>query len=872
MTALPFIIQCPSTGIYSVTPEAVEFLSKIRGPLAVIAIAGKYRTGKSFLMNRVLFESGGNFQVGSTVNACTKGIWILDQLVQCELADGRTIPALVIDTEGIGSLEANSTHDCRIFTLALLLSSLFIYNSVGAIDDSALKTLSLVANISKRVRIAADKDPSSEDLAKIFPSFCWVLRDVTLRLETQDGQPITPNQYLENSLRDTGTGDDVDPVKQVLRDCFRERTCVTLVRPCQEEKDLQNLDANSPNSSLRPIFLEQAKAAGALFRARARPKRYLNQDVSGAMLVTMAQDFVKTINNGTVPVIKDSWQLIAEIQTKETIESLLDRFASKARENRLRGPPMGREHCEAIVRSWTQQCTTTFAEQALLKDQQIFKDQLFSRLDRQCKDTLHENDLALSKFLESRGQVLKEECLQASEWNDVCLLFKSADASLASSMQLTPSSTSLWTQVKNDILWPCLHELALKIHAKLNSCRAREDEERVFIGRLNEHVASLEKRRVELEARLVEQEQITLAEQDAACQEAKRQKTIHNAELACANEHAAGLERRVLETTEACQTRILEVDTEHQATLGSLAEARARLDALNDENIRLEACVAELRVQVGKEESLRHNLQASDSQVASLRGEVAGCEERMRGQEARLQMFVEECTNETTLMKGEFDAERSRWSTTRAEHEESYARLVSTASKDQQELQRKLTLAEAEVQQCLGRYKDLESEMGRSREEVQRLVSLLENERGLLATCRKEQDELVTKHGQETKCLKDKMLDEHARFCDRARELESQLFASKTEIQAVRQRLIKIEDEVTRCRGYQTEMLKFQAEANTFKATNEFLAAERLIMSKRVEELREKCSQVQRECNDTKNEHKMAMLRAQLARPSANQQ
>ena len=43
--------------------------------VAVAAIAGPYRTGKSFLANRILNQSKG-FEIGSTTQACTKGIWI----------------------------------------------------------------------------------------------------------------------------------------------------------------------------------------------------------------------------------------------------------------------------------------------------------------------------------------------------------------------------------------------------------------------------------------------------------------------------------------------------------------------------------------------------------------------------------------------------------------------------------------------------------------------------------------------------------------------------------------------------------------------------------------------------------------------------
>lgn len=45
---------------------------------------------------------------------------------------------MLIDTEGLGSLEEDANHDAKIFALALLMSSMLIYNSVGSIDDEAI--------------------------------------------------------------------------------------------------------------------------------------------------------------------------------------------------------------------------------------------------------------------------------------------------------------------------------------------------------------------------------------------------------------------------------------------------------------------------------------------------------------------------------------------------------------------------------------------------------------------------------------------------------------------------------------------------------------------------------------------------------------
>jgi len=52
---------------------------------------------------------------------------------------------IVLDTEGSGSLQKNQKHDAKIFALVVLLSSLFIYNSMQTIDENSIAGLSLAA-------------------------------------------------------------------------------------------------------------------------------------------------------------------------------------------------------------------------------------------------------------------------------------------------------------------------------------------------------------------------------------------------------------------------------------------------------------------------------------------------------------------------------------------------------------------------------------------------------------------------------------------------------------------------------------------------------------------------------------------------------
>jgi hypothetical protein len=57
---------------FVLTQEAVNFLKLITGPVGLVAVAGMYRTGKSYLLNRMLLNRSDGFGVGPTINPCTK--------------------------------------------------------------------------------------------------------------------------------------------------------------------------------------------------------------------------------------------------------------------------------------------------------------------------------------------------------------------------------------------------------------------------------------------------------------------------------------------------------------------------------------------------------------------------------------------------------------------------------------------------------------------------------------------------------------------------------------------------------------------------------------------------------------------------------
>ena len=84
---LELITYDTSTGKFHLGKEALAVLRKVHGPVGVVAVSGRARQGKSFILNQLLGQSSG-FTVASTHRPCTKGLWMWSTPVERQSSDG----------------------------------------------------------------------------------------------------------------------------------------------------------------------------------------------------------------------------------------------------------------------------------------------------------------------------------------------------------------------------------------------------------------------------------------------------------------------------------------------------------------------------------------------------------------------------------------------------------------------------------------------------------------------------------------------------------------------------------------------------------------------------------------------------------------
>lgn len=337
----------------------------------MVGIGGPYRTGKSFLSNLLakylptvdrenpipaVLGPGNPFQVGHTVQACTRGVWMT---ILPPDPDTRK-NSILLDLEGTNSMDRDPTFEVQLSSLGFLLCSVFVLNTTGRIDERSLESLESAVKFGELLHrgqggpqgsaATAVEEEEKEHctqgcqsmMQENFPHFGWVLRDFSLFLEDAEGRRLTPQEYLQQAiqhrpeLEKSETGRSQNRLRRVLRESFPARQCFPMARPFDDEEHLRQPEA----APLRSKFLEDFRTLAMWIREQAPQKEIRGRPVSASELAGLARVYVDALNdkeNG-LPTLGSAWSNVRKTQiemfltkTKETVRQHMKHKFSPAK-------------------------------------------------------------------------------------------------------------------------------------------------------------------------------------------------------------------------------------------------------------------------------------------------------------------------------------------------------------------------------------------------------------------------------------------------------------------------------------------------------------------------------------------------------------
>ncbi|XP_041534786.1 guanylate-binding protein 1-like [Microtus oregoni] len=379
--------------------EALRILSAIKKPVVVVAIVGLYRTGKSYLMNKLAGKKSG-FSLGSTVQSHTKGIWMW--CVPHPQKAGRTL--VLLDTEGLGDVEkGDNQNDCWIFALAVLLSSIFVYNSMGAINQQAMDQLHYVTELTDRIRTRSSSDQDeledSDEFVSFFPDFVWTLRDFSLELKV-NGESISPDEYLENSLKLIQGTSQKEKEKQLnlprlcIRKFFPKKKCFVFERPVQGKK-LGQLEALQ-DEDLDSDFVEQVADFCSYVFSSSKVKTLSGGiKVNGPRLKSLVATYVNTISGGGLPCMENAVLTLSQTENAAAVQRAIAHYDQQMSQ-KLQLPTENLQELLDLHRANEKEAIKIFMENSFKDVNQVFLTELVTKLERKQEEFLKKNAQASS--------------------------------------------------------------------------------------------------------------------------------------------------------------------------------------------------------------------------------------------------------------------------------------------------------------------------------------------------------------------------------------------------------------------------------------------------------------------------------------------
>ncbi|XP_063481423.1 guanylate-binding protein 1 isoform X3 [Symphalangus syndactylus] len=270
-----------------------------------------------------------------------------------------------------------------------------------------------VTELTHRIRSNSSPDENenenedSADFVSFFPDFVWTLRDFSLDLEA-DGQPLTPDEYLTNSLKLKKGTSEKDKTFNLPRLCIRKffpkKKCFVFDRPVHRRKlaQLEKLQ----DEELDPEFVQQVADFCSYIFSNSKTKTLSGGiKVNGPRLESLVLTYVNAISSGDLPCMENAVLALAQIENSAAVQKAIAHYDQQMGQ-KVQLPTETLQELLDLHRESESKAIEVFIRSSFKDVDHQFQKELAAQLDKKRDDFCKQNQEASSDRCSALLQVI----------------------------------------------------------------------------------------------------------------------------------------------------------------------------------------------------------------------------------------------------------------------------------------------------------------------------------------------------------------------------------------------------------------------------------------------------------------------------------
>lgn len=315
-------------------------------PVVVVSVAGKFREGKSFLLNFFLryFMNGTQPNWMDDANAKlegfswrggserqTTGIFVWSEVFVVPTTGGKKVAVIFLDTQGIFDGKSTTKYSTKVFALSMMASSLQIYNISKQIGEDHLQHLHLFTQYGKLALRETGDEP--------FQELLFLVRDWPYEQEMSYG--LTGGKtHMKKCLQIEAVQEpELKDVRWDISSSFKKISCFLMPDPGKKVKSERTFDGRL--SDIDNDFKRELKVLVSSFLQPNKlvVKKINGCDISCKELLSHLESYGKVLNGDDLPDPKSMFEAFVEANNSTAVNRAIDLYRNEMESVLLKNKP-----------------------------------------------------------------------------------------------------------------------------------------------------------------------------------------------------------------------------------------------------------------------------------------------------------------------------------------------------------------------------------------------------------------------------------------------------------------------------------------------------------------------------------------------------